>query len=44
LSGQILQRSLFAAVDASFSAIVTSHTHTEMQRVSQNTGKSLVAA
>jgi len=28
LSGQILQRSLFAAVDAILGAIATSHTHT----------------
>jgi len=27
LSGQFLQRSLFAAVDAILGAIVTSHTH-----------------
>jgi len=27
LSGQILQGSLFAAVDAIFGAIITSHTH-----------------
>jgi len=44
LSGQILQGNLFAAVDAIFGAIITSHTHTEMQRVSQNTGKSLIVA
>jgi len=30
LSGQYLQRSLFAAVDAILGVIVTSHTHTEM--------------
>ena len=31
-----LQRSLFAALDAILGAIVTSHTHTEMERISQN--------
>jgi len=30
LSGQFLQQSLFAAVDAILGAIVTSHTHTEI--------------
>jgi len=30
LSGQFLQKSLFAAVDAILGAIVTSYTHTEM--------------
>jgi len=30
LSGQFLQGSLFAAVNAILDAIVTSHTHTEM--------------
>jgi len=32
LSGQFLQRSLFAAVDAILHAIVTSHTHRNVMR------------
>jgi len=40
LSGQFLQRSLFAAVDAILGAIVTSHTHTrkcnESTKIGQN--------
>jgi len=39
LSGQFLQRSLFAAVDAILGAIVTSHTHTQKSNESAKIGQ-----
>jgi len=44
LSGQFLQRSLFAAVDAILGEIVTLHTHTKIQQISENTVKLLIVA